>query len=84
MKKLNLTKGTVIGNCIRPFIGMESTGIDETVKAIGKMVDSAFAIELKIVYKTKQLLSCLDYGKLTDYQREIIDSIELEIKYITK
>ncbi len=79
-----ITKGHRIANSVRPFIAMESTDIDATVIAIGNDIDKSFERERNVVDRANQLLSCLEYEKLTDYQCRVVLLLQKEINLISK
>ncbi len=76
---MKLTKGQSIAAQIRPFIMMPPTpsDTDEVLKGVAKTIDDA--IEEQTV-RVKQLLSCLDYGEMTEYQIKVIELLELSFK----
>ena len=76
--------GQRLAMSFRPFLspGLESgKDVDEAVMNMGDAIDNQLSIrhsDLKL--RIKQLLSTLDYDKLTDYQAKCILLLEKEMK----
>lgn len=82
------TKGQIISMSILPFITMPSTEPDKTVEAIGKDIDAAIEQSInpyqEVLDRCKQLLSCLDYSALSDYQCKVVLLLDEKIKIIER
>lgn len=77
-----MTKGELFVAQIRPFIGQKCSSPNEVVKAIAKDLDRLLDEYQEIIDRSKQLLSALDYGELTDYQGKVVLLLEQKLKKI--
>lgn len=77
-----MTKGEILAGSFRPFIspGVKGTKevIDEVIEGMAKSIDKAIN-EDELRMRIKQLLSSLEYEKLSPYQKDIIVLLEKDL-----
>lgn len=83
-----ITKGYSLAMSFKPFIGSEVKKHMEVVKDMAKAIDAAIndavaknnnGVLPDFVGRVKQLLSALDYEKLTDFQAKCVLLLEKEL-----
>lgn len=77
------TKGIELAYTFRPFITHPpqlQKDVDETIVDMGRAIDKLMETTPPIEARVRQLLSALEYEKLTDFQAKIVLLLEQELK----
>lgn len=87
-EELEASEGLRVALTFKPFINTQCTEHEEIVRDFGKAIDSAIlrkgadittAKMEMVIARAKQVLTSLDYEKLTDYQAKCVLLLEKTI-----